>query len=476
MTKKREIIQSNETVTPLKTVFENDFTVFLKHYGLPYDGILASKDQKQVISNNIDSILTSIPVDQRRNANYLSRFVSSVAIGRFDSALTDLWNEVVVQLRKSVVLYGIDIFFDAAVSNKDRNDYSKEEDLANIKDRTLLDVCSKLEIFNSIVYRKLVYILDMRNQISASHPNDSVIKAFELLGWLQNSVEDVISVRPSPGAIKVQQFVRNLKSQPSEVSKTELKRIQVSLSSLSTVLAGNLLTTVFGIYTDPKTSNETKLTISQLAPTIWNLAPDQIKYDIGGKLESFTLNLDKQRQQAGEQFFVTVSGNNFKTKNRKSLDLADLTANLLRAHYGWDNYFEEISIVRQIMSYIKNSIDIPVERQEDLIKTFLICRIGKEVLYENGVSQRAVPYYDMFFKLLSSDQIRVLLKVIQDPDIVTNVATPIRQKNFWEILNMLPQSLTDERVQEALNYLKNKPLNFEKKIMSSDFKNLVKVF
>lgn len=134
-----------------------------------------------------------IPADQRRSATYLSKFVSSVAISRFDSALNDLWNEVVIQLRKSVVLYGIDIFFDVAVAPKDRDAYSKEEDLSGIKDRILLDVCLKLEILTEVVHRKLVYILDMRNKIGGSHPSASVINAYELLRWLQTSVHEVIA-------------------------------------------------------------------------------------------------------------------------------------------------------------------------------------------------------------------------------------------------------------------------------------------
>ena len=140
MNDKNEIIKkpSDESGNQLKVV--SNFEIFLKQLGLPSDNILASDEDKQIVANNIQSLILNIPPSQRENASYLAKFVSSVAIGRFDSALNDLWNEVVNQLRKSVVLYGIDIFFDTAVPNKDRDDYSKEEDLSSIKDRTLLDL------------------------------------------------------------------------------------------------------------------------------------------------------------------------------------------------------------------------------------------------------------------------------------------------------------------------------------------------
>ncbi|MEE8824244.1 hypothetical protein LASUN_18670 [Lentilactobacillus sunkii] len=53
---------------------------------------------------------------------------------------------------------------------------------------------------------------------------------------------------------------------------------------------------------------------------------------------------------------------------------------------------------------------------------------------------------------------------------------PIRQNNFAEILEILPQSLSDERVEEAINYLKAGDLPFDKKIKTSRFRKLVKSF
>lgn len=213
-----------------------------------------------------------------------------------------------------------------------------------------------------------------------------------------------------------------------------------------------------------------------MAPTIWNLAPEQSKYDLGAKLETFTVNLEKDRQELGEQFFDKCDGNNYKTTTRKSLELSNLAADLRDAHNGWDNFIHEPSKARQIMSYIKGAVDIPIERQEDLIRTFLVCRIGKEVTYNQGVSPNGVRYYDKFFRLLNSNQIRTLLTVVQDSTIIVNLSTKIRQNNFAKILEILPQSLSDERVQEAIDYLKEGNLPFDKKIMSSRFKELVKSF
>ncbi|UOQ91516.1 hypothetical protein MUO14_13075 [Halobacillus shinanisalinarum] len=131
----------------------------------------------------------------------LSKFVASSAIGLYDAALNYLWNEVVVSLREKVKLYSLELFFDAAIGGELRETYSEEEDLSSIKDNTLIDTCRKLEIISDLLHEKLKHILYMRNNIGASHPNMESIKTFELLGWLETCVNDIIEDRPSEAAL-----------------------------------------------------------------------------------------------------------------------------------------------------------------------------------------------------------------------------------------------------------------------------------
>ncbi len=73
----------------------------------------------------------------KRDVIYLSKFVASSGIGLYDVALNDLWIEVVDSLRAKVDIYGLDLFYDAAVGGELRETYSTFEDLSSIKDNTL---------------------------------------------------------------------------------------------------------------------------------------------------------------------------------------------------------------------------------------------------------------------------------------------------------------------------------------------------
>ncbi|MBD4426879.1 hypothetical protein GUG96_15855, partial [Xanthomonas citri pv. citri] len=90
---------------------------------------------------------------------YLSKFVVGAGFGLFDYSLNAIWNEVVIDLRRKAITYGIDIFFDSAVGGgKNREFYKTDDDLASLKDAVLLDTCRKLELISDTTYKKLKHI------------------------------------------------------------------------------------------------------------------------------------------------------------------------------------------------------------------------------------------------------------------------------------------------------------------------------
>ncbi|WP_449101977.1 hypothetical protein [Pseudomonas extremaustralis] len=162
----------------ISTTDFNKFDQFLESLGLPKENILAVPAERQVIQENFPRFVMSLPPELKRDSRYLSKFAAASAIGLFDAALNYVWNEVVLNLRKKTIIYGLELFFDAAVGGKFRDLFSSEADLSGLKDKVLLDSCHKLELISETIYKKLTHILIMRNDIGASHPNDANINAF----------------------------------------------------------------------------------------------------------------------------------------------------------------------------------------------------------------------------------------------------------------------------------------------------------
>lgn len=246
------------------------------------------------MSEILPQTIQNLSPETKRDATYLSKFVASSAIGLYDVALNYLWNEVIVSLRSKVNIYGLDLFFDAAVGSELRESYDDFEDLSSIKDNTLLDTSKKLELISDILHKKLKYILYMRNNIGASHPNDENIKTLELLSWLEICVIDVINDKPSEAALFIQQLVENLKKNDLVLNQARLEQIGENLKTQHTRISGNLIITLFSIFTKRNTSPDVRANILRLAPVVWETSPENKKYEIGFKLDQYTLNLDDE--------------------------------------------------------------------------------------------------------------------------------------------------------------------------------------
>lgn len=297
-------------IQPIDTApFEN----YLTYLGLPTNNVIAPLSDRKIISTNLEQFILNLSPEIKQNARYLSKFVAGTAIGLFDASLNYIWNEVVIALRAKAISYGLDLFFDAAVGGNNRDDYEKEEDLAGLKDNTLINTCKKLELISDILQTKLLHILAMRNDIGASHPNTYSINAFELLGWLQTCINEILEEKPSPAAINIQKFIIGIKTSTELLSATNVEAMKNSINELSLHNTNNLLNTLFSIYTEDNTAEIVRKNISLIAPHIWNKADTEIKIQLGIRLNGYKVNIQTDKQILAESFFQLCNGNEYKT-------------------------------------------------------------------------------------------------------------------------------------------------------------------
>ncbi len=444
-----EVIIVNQNSTPETETFKE----YLEFLNLPTENIIAETSDRKAIIKILPDLLLNIPAEQKRNANYLSKFVTASTIGLFDAALNYLWNEVIINLREKIVFYGLETFYDNAVGEKRRHEYNTIEDLSGIKDKTLLDTCKKLEWISDIIHRKLCYILDMRNQIGASHPNFSTINSYELVSWLDICVKDVINEKASHAAIMSKGIIENIKNLDESIDDETLKSMELSFKDFPTNITSTLIISLFGIYISDKTSTIVRNNILLVSSKLWIYTLDATKYELGTKVEFFKNNLEKEKAELAHTFFEKCDGLNYLTINTKSLIISNLCDELLIANQEYNNYYNEPPIAREIMKYIKNYSDIPKEQTTKIINTFLECRIGREVGYCNGVSPGAKSIYDNFFSLLSKEQVKILIYLLKDHLDSVSENNKIKIQNIKEILKIIQSDVIGERLNEIINYL-----------------------
>ncbi|WP_454919857.1 hypothetical protein [Abiotrophia defectiva] len=435
------------------TAESSKFQQYLNLLNLPSENIIAETDNINTVISALPNLLSTIPLEKKNDATYLSKFVAASAIGLFDAALNYVWNEVVINLREKIIYYGLETFYANALGGKPREEFKTDADLSGIKDKTLLDTCKKLEWISDINYRKLCHILDMRNQIGASHPNISTINPYELLGWLEVCVKDVINDQPSASAVNAKKIIENIKKIDTPIDTGTLNSLERSFKDLSTNISSSLLVTLFGIYVSEKTSQQVRNNILSVSSILWEYTTNPIKYELGTKKEYYKNNLDKDKEDLAYTFFEKCNGLDYLTINEKSLTISGLCDDLYNAAHSWDNYYNEPPIAREIMKYIKSSESLPEEQTTKLLNTFLECRIGREVPYQKGVSPGAKKYYDSLFKLLSKNQVKITLELLKNHLDSFYDNSNVKSNNVKEILVILKSNLIGERLNEIIDFL-----------------------
>jgi len=448
------------------------FQQYLAAYGLPVDNVIATTEQRAIVASNLPSFLDSLTPEERGNARYLSKFVGASAIGLFDAALNYIWNEVVLSLRQKTSVYGIELFYDAAVGGKNREFYKDEEDLDGLKDSVLLDTCRKLELISDIVYRKLDHILTMRNEVAASHPNVESIGGFELLGWLQTCVTDVLQDRMSDSAIRIKALVDNIKARTDVLDQTTADRFGEELPNLASSHVQNLLVAIFGMFCSPESDQILRANIAKLAPRVWGCADDDVKYRIGTIVDGYRTNLQQEKLARGAEFLDLVDGKKYESLPAKIVALEDLASQLDDAHDGRDNFYNEPPIMRQILGYIEDSTDIPREVLPRLTRVVIRCRLGRGLTYREGVSPAGRLLYDQFLGMLDDVGILECIKTLFRPDINSKLSNPICRQHLGSILTILRGIAISERLKEMLDYLLADLVKAGKANLYKDFKDL----
>lgn len=461
--------KANELIDPQV----QEIVTFLDEMGLPSESIIADAEERRTIGDNLSNLVGNLPEGTKQDARYLSKFVVGAGFGLFDYSLNAIWNEVVLNLRKKAVMYGLEIFFDSAVGGgSTREHYKTEEDLAAIKDSVLLDTSRKLELISDATYKKLRHILDMRNDMGISHPNNYTINAYELMGWLQTCVSEVLNDNPTEAAIQVKSFIANLRSATSQLEDTQVQSISQKFSELPTHLCGSVLRTIFGIYVSEDTEITVRKNISLIALSLWDQCNDDAKYKLGLVLEGYSVNLHKDKYKLGEQFFNGVKGNSYRSKSEKASIVNRLIIDLRDTHNGWDNFHHEAPVAALLYSYIPDQGSVLENFAQPLFKTVLMCRIGNGVAYNQGVSPSAKQYYDKILGYAGDKYAPHIMKSLSDFEIFNRLSNPICRGHAKQILEMLKANLINERLIECVDYLLQHIETNERCVSDAQFKKL----
>ena len=452
--------------------FNEPFTNYLVNLGLPVEGVLAPIEERQIVINSIESEINKISPENRQFAVYLTRFLSSVAAGLFDGAVTYLWNETIKSLRRMISSYDLDYFLKVTSQLNNRyNNLRTEDDLSLISDYDLLNTCNRMGLITDHVFEVFKFINYMRNHSSAAHPTENEISAFDLLSWLNNCIKYAINATPNEDAIKLKQLLYNLRT--NSIPETDLEYIGNSINELPTIMIEDFLSSIFGMYTDPNIAGNISQNIKGIAKYVWNASTETKKHSIGEKYGYFRKNGDVTRKDRANDFLTIVNGLAYKDEDSISHELRELLANLMSTHNSINNFYNEEPWARQIKQLLPVSGNIPDSVLSDWVKTIVVCYSGNGLGYREGVDEGALPYYKEFIKNFDNKALVCLINMMDDTILTMDLNMSKADRRFRKLCKAHAQHCTNAFICDALNYLSSCQESLCNVHKTSAFKNLL---
>ena len=430
-------------------VFEQGLLQTIKSYGLPWDEILVSIDEREVVFTNAPAVIQKILPEGRVNSVYISKFLAAVAAGLFDAALNYLWDETIGQLRKRVAQYDISYFYDNAVGTTSdrRKKLAGVDDLDKIDDYELIDGARKIELITDVGFKHLDLIRYMRNWASAAHPNQNELSGLQLIAWLQTCIIEVISSPMSMVAADIRKILINIREKV--ISPADARETAAFFGNLNQDQVNTLASGLFGIYTRLDTTPQTRTNIHQILPLLWPRVDEPTRHQFGVRYGRYVANGDQDQKGFAKQFLEVVSGQSYIPDDLRAAELDAAIDNLLAAHNNYSNFANEPPFARQLQRLV-GTADVPAQ-----IRTKYVLSVVYVFLTNgNGVCWSGDEVYRSLIEQFDSTQALVGVLSFRNPKITSKLQFNLSRQKFMELLGLLEQRTSSPAVHELIDLIK----------------------
>ncbi len=430
---------------------ENGLLGFLAQHQLPIENIFAPVPERAIIFKNIEDVIEKIDQKERDYSVYISKFVAAIATGLFDAGLNYLWDETILQIRKRVIQYDLEYFYDNAVSGEKRKKLKSEEDIIKLDDYELIKGAKEIGLISNLGFKHLEYINYMRNWASAAHPNQNELTGLQLVGWLETCIKEVISLPISNIAIRIKQLLTGIKQ--NEITTIEAEEISVFFTNLTSEQANNLASGFWGIYTNPTTEQKAKQNIILLLPDLWNYVDEDTKNAFGIKYGNFVANNYQDEKNLAREFFQIVNAESYIPDDLRVVEIENAISDLLVAHRGGNNFYSEPAFARQLNRILGSPPKIP----KTINKRYVYAITEVYLTNGHGVAWNAEPIYIDLIKSFDEMQASIAVLSFTTTEVSSKLQFSLCRQKFLSIINFAQKRITKPTVLELIDKIQKFP-------------------
>lgn len=423
--------------------FEGALLSAINAVGLPSEGVLVEMEQRHRVFQNYPNAISMLTGEQRSNSMYLSKLLAAVGAGLFDAALNYLWDETISELRNRIARYDLAYFFDIAVpSTQRRKDLHTAEDLAQIYDQDLIRAAREIGLISDVGYQQLDLIRYMRNYASAAHPNQNDINAYQLLGWVETCIKEVITLPETLLVAETRKLLQNVRA--GTITSANASVTAEFFYDLAPEPADNIASGFFGIYVDTDSDERGRDGVRLLMPHLWAHVTEPKRREFGVKYGQYIANGDAERAARARELLDVTQGAAYLPEPVRVDEVSTAIDELLVAHRGLNNFHAEAGPARRLNSLTTEPAPLAVRDPyvETLIEVFLT--------NGHGVAWTADVHYAAMISRFDPDEAELAMKQLFDPTIASKLRFQSAQSKLKEMLDMIEPKLTRPAARELM--------------------------
>lgn len=376
----------------------------LDSFGLPRE-IIASNEEIESAWAELPREIARIPLELRDGL--IARMCVATSVGLFDGAINYIWNAVILNLRARANNFGLGYI--SQVLNKK----FEEDDLNDLMDSQLLDLCHKLELLSEEGFFFLDQCRDIRNSFSCAHPSIAQIDDRELINFISRCCKHGISADYTLQGIQIADFIDTVKK--SKLSQDAIEAWAEKLKNTFPAQRALLIPMLHGIYCDPSSKEHARTNALAICQETIDLFDSKIESAFLDQHNKYISKDDDDRTTASRLFFRRLSLVSLLPNAEKHSIVRNACSSLFRVHQGIDNFYNEPPFAKNLHEIVKETA-IPDSVKEELVQTVATCYVGNPY----GVSRAAISYYQDIIENFSPKEIEILFNIPSTKSIVAN--------------------------------------------------------
>lgn len=392
----------------------------LNSFGLPRE-VIASNEEIAYAWQQLPREISRIPSPLRDGL--IARMCVATSVGLFDGAINYIWNAVILNLRTRAKNFGLGYIAQAL------NKKFEEDDLNDLMDSELLDLCHKLELLSEEGYFFLNQCRDIRNNFSSAHPSIAQIDDRELINFISRCCKYGISADYTLQGIQIADFVTTIKS--GKLTQDAIAAWCEKLENTFPAQRSLLIPMLYGVYCDPDSKEHSRINALSICIDTCHLFDSKIESALIAQHNSYIAKGDEERTKASRIYFQKLGLLDLLTHSEKHSIIRNACSSLFRVHQGFDNFYNEPPFAKNLYE-LSAKTSIPTSAKEEYVQTVVTCYVGNSY----GVSHAAVSYYTKMIENFKPKEIELLLEIPQSNTIVAN-----RIKNYSSCCNRYFQAL-----------------------------------